>query len=53
MEAQRLSALEVARARYTAECTARDVEAAEHNNMLDELMVQPTLMVYTMAYTDG
>ena len=39
MEAQRLSALEVARARYTAECTARDVEAAEHNKMLDELIV--------------
>ena len=39
MEAQRLSALEVARARHTAECTARDVEAAEHNKMLDELIV--------------
>ena len=39
MEAQRLSVLEVARARYTAECTARDVEAAEHNNMLDELIM--------------
>ena len=39
MEAQRLSALEAARARYTAECSARGVDAAEHNQMLDELMV--------------
>ena len=39
MEAQRLSALEAARARYTAECSAREVDAAEHNQMLDELIV--------------
>ena len=39
MEAQRLSALEAERARYAAECSARDVAAAEHNKALDELIV--------------
>ena len=38
MEAQRLSALEAERARYAAECSAREVKAAKHNKALDELI---------------
>ena len=36
-EQQRISALEVERARYAKECEAREAEAAEHNAAVDQL----------------
>jgi len=36
-EAERVAALEVERARYAAECSAREAAAAEHNEALDTL----------------
>ena len=38
MEAERLSLLEAKRARFAAECSAREVEASENNKVLDELI---------------
>lgn len=38
MEAARISALEAERARYAAECAAREAEAAEHNGAIDTLI---------------
>lgn len=37
MEAERVAALEVERARYAAECSGREAAAAEHNEALDTL----------------
>jgi restriction system protein len=37
-EAHRVAALEAERARYAAECSAREAEAAEHNKTVDELV---------------
>jgi restriction system protein len=36
-EQQRISALEIERARYAEECKAREAEAAEHNAAIDQL----------------
>jgi restriction system protein len=38
MESGRVAALEVERARYAAECSAREAAAAEHNEALDTLI---------------
>jgi restriction system protein len=38
LEAQRLATLETERARYTAECSAREEDAAERNKAVDDLI---------------